>query len=239
MHPIYLVDPSNPAFDPFTWYNMIGAAGCVCWVVAYVMIVAKCFRDHTYGLPLVAICLNFAWELLASFVYPNPVALWHAFDRIWLIVDVVIVYQLLRWGRAEQAIAELRRYFPVVVLLTFVLGVWGQFSFVASYQDRLGLVSAFGVNLIMSILFVFFYFSRRDTGRGISRGGAVFKLLGTLGTSIECHWVVRLINPELKSLAFLTFLCVAIFMFDLLYVYFVFTDPKTAKRRSEPVASPA
>jgi len=237
MHPIYDVDPTNPAFNPFTWYNLIGAAGCVFWVIAYVMIVVKCFRERTYGLPLVAICLNFAWELLASFVYPNPVALWHFFDRLWLAVDVVLAYQLFRWGRAEQQIPELRRHFVLVVLVTFGLGVWGQYAFVASYQDRLGLVSAFGVNLIMSILFVFFYFARRETGHGLSRGGAVFKMLGTLGTSIECHWVVRLINPELKSLAFLTFLCVTIFVVDLLYIYLVFTDPRTARLNPAPAAA--
>ena len=229
MHPLYTVDPQNPAFNPLTWYNLIGAAGCVCWVVAYVFILVRCFRDKTYGLPLVAICLNFAWELLASFVYPNPVGLWHFFDRAWLVVDVLLAYQLWRWGRAEQSLAPLARNFHLVVLATFALGVWGQYAFVASYPDRLGLVSAFGVNLIMSILFIFFYFARRDSGRGLSRGGAVFKLLGTLGTSIECHWVVRLINPELQSLAFLTFLCVTIFLFDCLYVYLVFTDSKTAR----------
>ena len=86
-------------------------------------------------------------------------------------------------------------------------------------------MSAFGVNLVMSVLFVFFYFARRETGRGISRAGAVFKLLGTLGTSIECHWVVRSIDPEMSSLAFLNFLSIAIFLFDGLYVFLVFRPP--------------
>ena len=235
MHPLYSVDPENPAFNPLTWYNLIGAAGCVCWIVAYVLIVIRCFRDKTYGLPLVAICLNFAWELLASFVYPNPVALWRFFDRAWLVVDVILAYQLLRFGPGEQRIPELRRHFYPLALATFVLGVWGQYAFVASYPDRLGLVSAFGVNLIMSVAFVSFYFARRDSGRGLSRGGAVFKLLGTLGTSIECHWVVRLINPELQSLAFLTFLCVTIFLVDCLYVYLVFRTSTSAAARV-PVA---
>src|SRR5688572_21653965 len=130
MHPIYSVDPSNPAFNPLTWYNLIGAGGCIFWVLAYLFILKRCFRDRSYGLPLVAICLNFGWEILASFVFPNPVMLWHLFDRVWLFVDVLLVYQLLRWGRAEQLIPELARYFPGVVLATFALGVWGQYAFV-------------------------------------------------------------------------------------------------------------
>jgi hypothetical protein len=230
MHPLYSVDPTNPAFNPLTWYNLVGAGGCVFWVLAYLFILKRCFADRTYGLPLVAICLNFGWELLASFVLPNPVALWHAFDRIWLLVDVVLVYQLFRWGRKEQQIAEIARFFPAVVVLTFALGLWGQYAFVATYRDRLGLVGAFGVNLIMSVLFVFFYFARRESGRGLSRAGAVCKMLGTLGTSIECHWVVRLIDPELPSLAFLSFLCISIFLFDALYVFLLFRDPGTKAR---------
>jgi hypothetical protein len=222
MHPLYNVDPRNPAFDPLTWYNLVGAGGCVFWVLAYLFILRQCFRDKSYGLPLVAICLNFGWEILASFVLPNPVALWHLFDRVWLAVDVLLVYQLLRYGRAEQTIHELKRYFYAIVAATFALGVWGQYAFVASYHDRLGLVGAFGVNLIMSILFVFFYFARRDTGRGLSKGGAVCKLFGTLGTAIECHWVVRSIDPELGSLAFLTFLTTTIFAVDCVYVLLVF-----------------
>lgn len=229
MHPIYSLDPSNPAFNPLTWYNVIGAAGCVFWVLAYLFILKRCFTDQTYGLPLVAICLNFGWELLASFVLPNPVALWHFFDRAWLVIDVVLVYQLLRFGKKEQTIPELARYFPWVVIVTFALGVWGQYTFVESYTDRLGLVGAFGVNLIMSVMFVFFYFARRESGRGLSVPGAVCKMLGTLGTSIECHYVVKSIDPEMPSLAFLTFLCVTIFLFDCLYIALVALKPMPAK----------
>ena len=58
MHPLYTVDPQNPAFNPLTWYNLIGAGGCVSWLLAYLFIVKKCFSDKSYGLPLVAICLN-------------------------------------------------------------------------------------------------------------------------------------------------------------------------------------
>jgi hypothetical protein len=225
MHPLYRVDPANPAFNPLTWYNLVGALGCMFWVAAYVAILVQCFRDRTYGLPLVAICLNFGWEILASFVFPNPVALWHLFDRAWLAIDVLLVYQLLRWGRAEQQIPELGRFFYGVVALTFALGVWGQYAFVDSYRDRLGLVAAFGVNLIMSVLFVFFYFARRASGRGLSRAGAVCKLCGTLGTAIECHTVVRSIDTGLRDLAFLTFLTTTIFAADCLYVYLVFARP--------------
>ena len=225
MHPLYHVDPGNPAFNPWTWYNLVGAGGCVFWLLAYLFILKKCFQDKSYGLPLVAICLNFGWELLASFVFPNPVALWHFFDRAWLAVDVLLAYQLLRWGPSQQRIPEIRRYFYWVVGVTFSVGLWGQYAFVSSYRDRLGLVGAFGVNLIMSVLFIFFYLDRRPLERGISKAGAVCKMLGTLGTSVECHFVVFSIDPEMQNLSFLTFLCVCIFLADCFYIFLVFSRP--------------
>jgi len=209
------------AFDLGQPFNIIGALGCVCWIVAYVLIVRRAHRDRAYGLPIVAICFNFAWELLASFALPNPVWLWHTFDRVWLLVDVVIMAQLLRYGRALQTIPEFRAYFYPLVAVTFLAGLIGQYLFVIAYIDRLGLVVAFGINLVMSVAFCLWYFARRDDRRGVSVGAAWFKMLGTLGTSIECHWVVRMIDPELPSLGFLTFLCVAIFAVDVLYIVLV------------------
>ncbi|MBC8067932.1 MAG: hypothetical protein IAG13_06315 [Deltaproteobacteria bacterium] len=233
MHPLYPhswptgwgpgIDPH--AFDIWAWFNVVGMAGCICWVVAYVAMIRTAQRDHANALPMIAIALNFSWELLASFVFPNPVALWHAFDRIWLLVDVVIVVQLLRWGRPWQRIPEIRAHFYPVVAVVFTLGLVGQYTFVADYPDRLGLVIAFLINLVMSVMFVIMYLDRRPQLRGISRAGAWFKMLGTLGTSIECHWVVRMIDPELGGLGFLTFLCVSIFAFDCLYIWLVMRGP--------------
>lgn len=222
MHPIYGFDGIDPAaFDIWSWFNVVGMLGCICWVIAYAAIVLCAHRDKANGLPMIAIALNFSWELLASFWFPNPVWLWHAFDRIWLLVDVVIVVQLLRYGRAFQRIPEIRAHFYAVFAVVFALGFIGQYAFVADYPDRLGLVVAFMINLVMSVMFVFMYFDRRPDRRGISKAGAWFKMLGTLGTSIECHWVVRMIDPELGGEAFLTFLCVTIFAFDCIYIWLV------------------
>ena len=226
MHPIYDFDGTDfAAFDITAWFNLVGMAGCVCWVVAYALMVRTAHRDRANALPLIAIALNFSWELLASFVFPNPVALWHVFDRVWLLVDLVIVVQLLQYGRPFQRIPEIRAHFYFVAALVFVMGLVGQYTFVADYPDRLGLVVAFLINLVMSVMFVIMYFDRRPELRGISKGGAWFKMLGTLGTSIECHWVVRMIDPELGGLGFLTFLCASIFAFDCFYIWLVSRRP--------------
>lgn len=229
--PFQDIDPSNPAYDPWTWFNVVGEVGCALWIVAYVLMFLKARAHRTYALPMVAICLNFAWELLASLVWPNPVLLWRTFDRLWLGFDVLLVWQLLRHGRAEMTIPEVRRHFPAVVAAIFALALAGQHTFVMQSFDRLGLMAAFLINLVMSALFIPFFFARRDDLRGLSLPAAWCKLLGTLGTSIECHYLVRAIDPELPSLAFLTFLSTAIFLLDLVYVALL-----TARVRAAPVA---
>lgn len=233
MHPLYQLDPDNPALNPLTWYNLVGAVGCVLWGVAYVLIIKQCFKERSYGLPLLAICMNFAWELMASFVFPNPVPLWHFFDRAWLLLDIPIVFQLWRWGAKEERIGEIRKHFHAVLVLTFLLCAVGLYTFVDTYRDRLGLMASFCINLTMSVLFLFLYFDRRPSMRGISKGAAICKGLGTAFTSIECHCVVRMIDPELKDMAFLTFLSSTIFAADCLYVYLVFKQP-AAEASAEP-----
>lgn len=227
-------------FDPWAWFNVVGELGCVLWLGAYLLIIRQCFRDKTYGLPMVAICLNFAWEFLASWVLPNPVPLWHFFDRAWFFGDLFIVYQLWRYGPELQRIPEVRRYFRPLVVVTTLAGGVGLYTFALQYRDLLGLVGAFGINLLMSVAFVFFYFERRHQGgRGLSVGAAWLKMLGTLCTSIECHSVIGMGEPWLPSLSFLTFLCVSIFAVDALYVYLVTQDARQRARAPRPLESEA
>ncbi|QSQ24061.1 hypothetical protein JY651_03520 [Pyxidicoccus parkwayensis] len=218
--------PGGP-YDPLAWFNIVGEVGCVFWVLAYGFIIRQCFRDKSYGLPLVAICMNLAWEFLASWVFPTPVPLWHLFDRVWFFVDLVIVYQLLRYGRGLQTIPEVKRHFFTVVAGTTVLAGIGLYTFFVQYHDLLGLVGAFMINLVMSVSFVFFYFSRRQQGGvGLSWPAALCKLLGTLGTSVECHHVIGMTQPWLGGLSFLHFLCVSIFLFDVLYLALVWKEAR-------------
>ncbi|WP_434385401.1 hypothetical protein [Melittangium boletus] len=226
MHPSLSVHTlPGGAFDPLAWFNVVGEVGCVLWVVAYGFIIRQCFQDKSYGLPLIAICMNLAWEFLASWVLPNPVPLWLFFDRVWFFVDLIIVYQLVRYGPALQGVPELREHFHAIVLGTVMLSVFGLYAFHVQYHDLLGLMGAFMVNLVMSVAFVFFYFARRQQdGRGLSVPAAWCKMLGTLGTSIECHWVIGQTQSWLGGLHFLTFLSLSILLFDALYLRLVMKE---------------
>jgi len=187
------------------------------WTAAYVLIIIKGFKDRSYGVPMVALCLNFSWEFLFSFVWPdsNMVRTW--LYRFWFIPDAVIVWQLFRYGREAQVIPEVRKYFPAWTTVSMILSFLTIYCFVEFYRDRTGTEIAFLINTWMSIAFVFFYFNRRDL-RGISIPAAWCKMLGTAITGVVVHFAYPIIRPDKQPWGLLELCAGIILAFDLLYI---------------------
>jgi len=108
---------------------------------------------------------------------------------------------------------------PLVVFLVLVYS-WGLNAFKETFDDPLGWMSAFGINLIMSIVFILMFLERNDM-RGVSITAAWCKMLGTLSTSIECYIWFPVVRPKFPSFAFLHVLYVSIFLLDVIYIVLV------------------
>ena len=89
--------------------TILDEIGVACWAVVYLFTIHKGFKDKSYGIPLGAICLNLTWELFFAF-FCSP-SLGHdicfadgdlLFVRLWAVFDVIIFYQLLRFGQSLQ-----------------------------------------------------------------------------------------------------------------------------------------
>jgi hypothetical protein len=96
------------AFQLITGGNKLAAilagAGVLVWVLAYIFIFVKGFQDKSYGIPAVAITLNFTWEFIFLYIYPtNPPARFQ--DWLWLLFDLPNLYLLLRFGRNSARIS--------------------------------------------------------------------------------------------------------------------------------------
>src|SRR5688572_10128985 len=206
------------------WYNWVGGVGAACWLAAYVLVILQGHKQATYGVPLLAVCLNFTWELMDSFFLPDPVPVWVIIDRAWFLVDLVIATQLFLYGKREQLWPELQRTFYVLLPLTLGAAFVGQYAWVTSFHDTLGILLAFVINLIMSALFLPFYFRRRDTGQGLSLPVDWLKMVGTALSSVQCYFLIPLIHPIAASTthfgpyAFFHFLFVACFALDVVYI---------------------
>jgi small basic protein len=215
-HSTYQIGDSAP-FSIFSTYNLIGIVGCVFWFLAYGFVIHKSYKDKAYGIPMLAICLNFAWELLASFVWENPIPLWRLFYRIWFVLDLVIVAQLFLYGRRHQRVPAIARHFNLVTIVTFLGAVLGQWAFTQTFYDPLGFITAFMINLVMSVLFIFMFFERPGL-EGLSYPAAWCKMFGTLCTSIECYVFLPIIHPHKTSFAFTHFLFGGIWVLDCVFI---------------------
>jgi hypothetical protein len=188
---------------------LLAIASGVFWSITYLLIIKRGFQDKACGMPMAALCLNISWEFLFSFVFlPGPVQ--RVINIAWFGLDLVIVVQFLAYERARQPAAIsaaffyasfasiLATAFLTVLLVTREFANWG------------GYYTAFGQNLLMSILFVRMLLDRKDlAGQSLYIGAA--KMVGTFCASLT----VFLLIPDSTLTVFFAW---AILFFDLAYI---------------------
>jgi hypothetical protein len=199
------------------WLLGLVDVGTGFWLVLYVVAIVAGFRGRTYAVPLVAIAANFAWELIAAVYRVAPVALWHLGDILWLGLDAGIVWTLLRYGRSQQQIPEIRRAFYPLVAFTFVLALVTQLALEQALNDQWGFLDAYLISVMMSILFFFMYFARRMKD-DLSYVIAWCKLLGNGLTSAGFVLLFPLLDGPPSSTLLLYTLCLASVALDAGYV---------------------
>lgn len=193
------------------------------WSLVYLLIIGRGFRDKTYGMPVVALCANISWEFIFSFILPHKTPQLYI-DITWFLLDAVILYQYLRFGRGEFNPHLPKKLFCPLFAMTLLLCFFSVLFITYEFQDWVGKYSAFGQNLMMSILFISMLLKRDDL-RGQSIWIAVFKMLGTLLPSLLFYIYYR------SNL--ITFLSVSIFLFD--WVYIVLLNSKGKELEMNPL----
>ena len=86
--------------NQINWFLVLQLGMALFWIVTYILIIIRGFRDQAYGMPMVAICANISWEFIFAFIYPiNDIQ--QKFTMIWFALDIVILMQYLIYGRKE------------------------------------------------------------------------------------------------------------------------------------------
>lgn len=223
MHWFSAADP----FAPLNWYNAIGAAGCILWMVAYGAIIIRGFKDKSYGMPMLALALNITWEAVAFFYCERPVALWAIIEGIWLAIDAIILFQFLKFGRKDALPAGLSGLFYPLTIITLAGCFIFHYTWLKFWDDKLLFVDAFIINLVMSVLFIQLWWKRHPSDHGLSLVAAWCKMLGTALTSIQCAVFLPLVMPARESWAFTWFLYGAIFITDCVYIFLLYHGRQT------------
>lgn len=194
-------------------FEILFAAVGLLWTLTYLLIIRQGFRDRTCGMPTAALCANVSWEILYSLVWPQSAAQ-TAVNLTWLACDLVLIAQLFRFAPDEHPdiprpllyggfLLGLATAFPVVFLICRDL------------NGGRGGYAAFGMNLMMSILFVARL--RRRSLRGQSLAIAVTKAAGSALAAVTA-WQAGRIPP---GTALLPVLFAATLAWDLVYIALV------------------
>lgn len=143
------------------------------WGICYVLIARRGFKDKTYGLPLVAICTDLSWVFIFTFVFFQT-----PFMLLFVVVDLIFLYQLIRYRESDWTGLSRAQYFGAIALAigTSFLLILG---FTIQFQDFHGVYTSLIDILLASVLFLFLL-HRRGSVRGQSLYIAITKALGNL-----------------------------------------------------------
>jgi len=193
---------------------LIGVGGLL-WIATYLLIVRRGFIDHACGMPLPALAVNFAWELMWGVVLPDKPPM-DTVNQVWAAVDLVIVAQYLRWGRADWPRFAPASWFVPSVVFTF--GAACALVYFASYEwkdwEVGGAYVAWLDNIMMSALFLHWAMTR-DHVRGQSLWIGLTKGLGTL---LLAYPQIRIDDVVVGGSPFLISMMVVCGVLDLAYL---------------------
>lgn len=147
------------------------------WLAAYVLAILRANVDERTGLPAIAVAFNFAWELNYSLIVFH--AEWQRpFNFAWLLLDVYIVRQILRFGPKDHPDLS-QREFKLMFFATLAFAVLFLPAVTLDIDDHYGAFTGLGVNCLMSLLFIRML-RRRRSSAGQSMYVALCKGIGSL-----------------------------------------------------------
>ena len=191
--------------------------GCALfWVLAYILIILRSFKDKSYGMPLVALCANISWEFIFSFILPLP-APQRYIVILWFGLDLIILLQFLLFGKSNFIEGFYKKIFYPLFLLTLISSFLTILLITQEFKDYIGMYTAFGQNLLMSVLFINLLV-RRNSTEGQSIAIAISKLIGTLFAAILFYLYQRS--------ALIIFFSMLTLFFDLAYIIILYNAKK-------------
>ncbi len=187
----------------------LGITSGVFWLITYLLLIKRGWQDKACGMPMAALALNISWEFIFSFVHPHS-GVQLIINIAWFALDSIIVFQYLRYESARRPADMSAAFFFGAFLSILVTAFLTVLLVTREFDNYAGYYTAFGQNLLMSILFIRMLLDRKDlAGQSLYIGLA--KMLGTLCPSI----LVFVYLPESHLTVFFAW---AILSFDLAYV---------------------
>ncbi|MFJ7952513.1 hypothetical protein ACIQZG_13400 [Lysinibacillus sp. NPDC096418] len=194
------------------WFFVLQLGMALFWIVTYILIIFRGFRDKAYGMPMVAICANISWEFIFAFIHPQN-DLQQKITMIWFALDIIILMQYLIYGRKDFKKYLSNKLFYASFFITLGVSFLIILTITQDFNDIEGKYTAFAQNLMMSGLFISLLLYRGNL-KGQSLAIAIFKMLGTLCASIAFYLYFKT--------NLITIISVAILLYDWIYIGLVY-----------------
>lgn len=218
------------------WTEIMVLLSGIAWTVTYVALVYRGVKDKSYGMPLVPLALNIAWELTFSLIYPPHASggLATVINTVWMICDIGIVATFFLYGykyfqniykisKAEWimlAVVAFAASFGIMIAGGPFLGQFEPYFHKEIFEGAKFI--AFIQNLVISVCFVLMYW-QRQTSEGQSFTIAWSKWIGTSMT-VGLSYLLADHKGENATLMSVTIL--ATFVFDTYYVRLIYNQLK-------------
>jgi hypothetical protein len=177
------------------------------WTITYLLVIYKSFRDRTCGMPYAALCANITWEFLFSFVLPFNL-LQQIITVIWFLLDCIILLQFFYYSKRLYTTWPTRTFVLSLLAIALLL----HYGIATEFHDLEGKYSAFGINLMMSILFIKMLITIDLLGQ--SKYIAYCKMIGTLCASVLCY-------SQYPHSILLAIMYILIFVLDIVYIILI------------------
>jgi hypothetical protein len=187
-----------------------------CWVALYILVIRRGFIDRTFGIPLVALAINMAWDIIGFTLAKGP-AIQGVVDGFYYLLQMVILYQVVKFGARD--FPQMSRFmFLFWVALSQVTAVWFMGLAMVELRDPIGVKTGFVDTFINGALFIAMFYRRP----GLEGQTIYIGLLKLVGTGVMSLGLAIYPWPGYSDSPFLLSLYVGIFVLDLLYVLLVY-----------------
>ena len=218
---------------------VVPAMSGIMWSIAYLAIVYRGFKDKSFGMPLIPLALNIAWEFLIAVVYGHHSSGIVAVTQIaWLVLDVLIVVTFVRYGyrHYKEAFGISRPVFWFTTAVAFAgsavvmaLGIQFFAGFDTWFNNDVldsARFIAFIQNLVISIGFVVMLWLRRSS-EGQSFWIAVTKMIGT---PLTVGWYYVFVSHQGDDIGFMAAVVGLTLLFDLWYCVLIYRQLRSEGR---------
>jgi hypothetical protein len=216
-----------------------GVLSCVFWLIAYVFIIVRGFKDKTFAMPITGLCANISWEFIYAFIY-EPYDYANTFSIGWFLLDIPIAWQCYVYGTKDFKNEFIRKKFRLIFFFTLVTAFTIVLTCFYEFKDFYGSYTGHGINLMFSILYVAMLLRRnsidgqslyiavsRSLGTLFAFLGTAFDVMGDLNTPLNIYSILTIqqypYTPLIRVLYFFTFII------DIVYISLLYRKIKEAK----------